>query len=333
MNGCANVTGELVIPNNVQTIGKGAFEKTGFTSLTLGSSVKEIGQAAFKDCTKMTGDLVIPASVTTIGGNAFASTGFNGKLDFQAQIEEFPAAIFKGLNFTSVSFSGSVKSIGDHAFENCEQLATVTFGQGLETVGQYAFYNSGLSGALTFPDSLKKIDTYAFAECPHITGITLPDGNATIEYAAFTGDTGVQKIKILKYKSQLISSESVKSTSFKLCDIIAVYIYIATCNLINCRYAVKKCCLTASRSTHNSNEFTLVYIKRYIIYRFSQVIPAAIIFLYILNFQNILTHIKSSISVYETSKAHICKSLDFLYIVIRILLSVVILILRNVTFL
>ena len=196
MNGCANVTGELVIPNNVQTIGKGAFEKTGFTSLTLGSSVKEIGQAAFKDCTKMTGDLVIPASVTTIGGNAFASTGFNGKLDFQAQIEEFPAAIFKGLNFTSVSFSGSVKSIGDHAFENCEQLATVTFGQGLETVGQYAFYNSGLSGALTFPDSLKKIDTYAFAECPHITGITLPEGNATIEYAAFTGDTGVQKIKI-----------------------------------------------------------------------------------------------------------------------------------------
>ena len=196
MNGCANVTGELVIPNNVQTIGKGAFEKTGFTSLTLGSSVKEIGQAAFKDCTKMTGDLVIPASVTTIGGNAFASTGFNGKLDFQAQIEEFPAAIFKGLNFTSVTFSGSVKSIGDHAFENCEQLATVTFGQGLETVGQYAFYNSGLSGALTFPDSLKKIDTYAFAECPHITGITLPEGNATIEYAAFTGDTGVQKIKI-----------------------------------------------------------------------------------------------------------------------------------------
>ncbi len=196
MNGCANVTGELVIPNNVQTIGKGAFEKTGFTSLTLGSSVKEIGQAAFKDCTKMTGDLVIPASVTTIGGNAFASTGFNGKLDFQAQIEEFPAAIFKGLNFTSVSFSGSVKSIGDHAFENCEQLATVTFGQGLETVGQYAFYNSGLSGALTFPDSLKKIDTYAFAKCPHITEITLPEGNATIEYGAFTGDTGVQKIKI-----------------------------------------------------------------------------------------------------------------------------------------
>ena len=196
MNGCANVTGELVIPDSVQTIGRSAFEGTGFTSLNLGNSVKEIGASAFYKCAAMTGDLVIPTSVTTIGANVFIGTGFDGKLDFQAQIEEFPAAIFQGLNFTSVSFSGSVKSIGDRAFENCKQLATVTFGQGLETVGQYAFYNSGLSGALTFPDSLKKIDTYAFAKCPHITEITLPEGNATIEYGAFTGDTGVQKIKI-----------------------------------------------------------------------------------------------------------------------------------------
>ena len=196
MNGCANVTGELVIPDSVQTIGRSAFEGTGFTSLNLGNSVKEIGVSAFYKCAAMTGDLVIPTSVMTIGANAFIGTGFDGKLDFQAQIEEFPAAIFQGLNFTSVSFSGSVKSIGDRAFENCKQLATVTFGQGLETVGQYAFYNSGLSGALTFPDSLKKIDTYAFAKCPHITEITLPEGNATIEYGAFTGDTGVQKIKI-----------------------------------------------------------------------------------------------------------------------------------------
>ena len=196
MNGCAKVTGELVIPDSVQTIGRSAFEGTGFTSLNLGNSVKEIGVSAFYKCATMTGDLVIPASVTTIGGNAFASTGFNGKLDFQAQIEEFPAAIFKGLKFTSVSFSDSVKTIGDRAFENCKQLATVTFGQGLETIGSFAFEGSGISGELTFPDSLKKIDTYAFSNCLGITEIDFPEGNATIEYGAFTGDTGVQKIKI-----------------------------------------------------------------------------------------------------------------------------------------
>ena len=196
MNGCANVTGGLVIPYSVQTIGRSAFESSGFTSLTLGNSVKEIGVSAFYQCAKMTGDLVIPASVTTIGENAFASTGFSGKLDFKAQMEEFPAAIFKGLNFTSVSFSDSVKTIGDRAFENCKQLATVTFGQGLETIGEYAFEGSGISGELTFPDSLKRIKDYAFSNCLGITEIDLPEGNATIEYAAFTGDTSVQKIKI-----------------------------------------------------------------------------------------------------------------------------------------
>ncbi len=196
MNGCAKVTGELVIPDSVQTIGRSAFEGTGFTSLNLGNSVKEIGVSAFYNCATMTGDLVIPAAVTTIGENAFASTGFNGKLDFQAQIEEFPAAIFKGLNFTSVSFSDSVKTIGDRAFENCKQLATVTFGQGLETIGRFAFDGAGISGKLTFPDSLKRIKDYAFSNCLGITEIDLPEGNATIEYGAFTGDTGVQKIKI-----------------------------------------------------------------------------------------------------------------------------------------
>ena len=196
MNGCANVTGKLVIPDSVQTIGVSAFESSGFTSLTLGNSVKEIGRSAFYNCATMTGDLVIPASVTTIGENAFASTGFNGKLDFQAQIEEFPAAIFKGLNFTSVSFSDSVKTIGDHAFENCKQLATVTFGQDLETIGSFAFEGAGINGELTFPDSLKRIKDYAFSNCLGITDIDLPEGNATIEYAAFTGDTSVQKIKI-----------------------------------------------------------------------------------------------------------------------------------------
>ena len=207
MNGCANVTGKLVIPDSVQTIGRSAFEGTGFTSLNLGNSVKEIGVSAFYKCATMTGDLVIPASVTTIGENAFASTGFNGKLDFQAQIEEFPAAIFKGLNFTSVSFSDSVKTIGDHAFENCMQLATVTFGQGLETIGSSAFKGSGISGELTFPDSLKKIDTYAFAECPHISEITLPEGSMTIGYAAFYQDTGVQTIRIPLSEIQFEKSE------------------------------------------------------------------------------------------------------------------------------
>ena len=196
MNGCAKVTGELAIPDSVQTIGRSAFESPGFTSLTLGNSVKEIGVSAFYKCDKMTGNLIIPTSVTTIGENAFASTGFDGKLDFQAQIEEFPVAIFKGLNFTSVSFSDSVKTIGDRAFQNCKQLKTVTFGQGLETIGEYAFEGSGISGKLTFPDSLKRIKEYAFSKCLGITEIDLPEGNATIEYAAFTEDTGVQKIKI-----------------------------------------------------------------------------------------------------------------------------------------
>ena len=72
----------------------------------------------------------------------------------------------------------------------------MTFGQGLETIGSFAFEGAGINGKLTFPDSLKRIKDYAFSNCLGITDIDLPEGNATIEYAAFTGDTSVQKIKI-----------------------------------------------------------------------------------------------------------------------------------------
>ena len=219
MYGCNQVNGALTIPDSVQSIGQSAFYGTGFTSLTLGNNVKEIGKWAFQNCSGMKGDLVLPASVTSIGESAFNGTGFDGALTFNAQIEEIPNKEFTGSAFTSVTLSGRVKkigagafqnckklgsvvfsdnveSIGDSAFNGCTALTSVTFGQGLQTIGISAFAKSGLSGELRFPDSLKEIKASAFSECDKITKIVIPEGSITVEYAAFYKDTGVQQINI-----------------------------------------------------------------------------------------------------------------------------------------
>ena len=219
MYGCAEVSGALTIPDSVQSIGQSAFYGTGFTSLTLGNNVKEIGKWAFQNCSEMKGDLVLPASVTSIGESAFNGTGFDGALTFNAQIEEIPNREFTGSAFTSVTLSGRVKKIGDGAFQNCKKLesvtfsdnvesigddafngctalTSVTFGQGLKTIGISAFAKSGLSGELRFPDSLKEIKESAFSECDKITKIIIPERSIAIEYAAFYKDTGVQQINI-----------------------------------------------------------------------------------------------------------------------------------------
>ena len=76
-------SGELVIPNTVETIGSQAFlgceELTG--SLTLPASLVTIGAKAFKHCNNLgQGPLTIPLSVTSIGVDAFLGVGFLSNL-------------------------------------------------------------------------------------------------------------------------------------------------------------------------------------------------------------------------------------------------------------
>ncbi|MGL4951029.1 MAG: leucine-rich repeat protein [Mycoplasma sp.] len=67
-------TGDLIIPNNVLTIGTSAFHSMkGLTGkLVIGDSVELIKGNAFFDCSNLTGDLIVPDSVETIMNDVFS---------------------------------------------------------------------------------------------------------------------------------------------------------------------------------------------------------------------------------------------------------------------
>ena len=75
---------------------------SGLTSLTIPSSVTEIGSYAFEDCSGLT-SLIIPSSVTSIGWYAFE--GCSG--------------------LTSLTIPSSVTSIDDNAFSGCSGLTSI----------------------------------------------------------------------------------------------------------------------------------------------------------------------------------------------------------------
>ena len=80
---CENLTGELNIPEGVEVIDGFAFSEDnspagGYTSLTLPSTLKEIGAGVFQHQTKMKNELIFPEGLEHIGDFAFNHcTGFS----------------------------------------------------------------------------------------------------------------------------------------------------------------------------------------------------------------------------------------------------------------
>ena len=89
---CTGLTGSLIIPDSVTTIGDFTFSDCGFTgSLTIPDSVISIGYAAFQGCSGFNSSLTIPNSVTTI-----ATYAFNNCTSLTAVYVDTPASSWIG---------------------------------------------------------------------------------------------------------------------------------------------------------------------------------------------------------------------------------------------
>ena len=172
---CLYFVGDLVIPQNVRTIGAGAFNTSHFVAnetvrgtLTLNEGLVSIGSQAFKkDYFK--GDLSIPSTVETIASNAFQYASFDGTLTINGNI--YCANAFGGTGFTELVLVEGVEEIKDsNAFSGMLSLKEVVLPSTLQTVGMAAFKDD---------DAIEVIHTYA-TEVPAINSIP---GNVNYKYA------------------------------------------------------------------------------------------------------------------------------------------------------
>ncbi len=196
---CENLSGNLLIPNSVTTIGSSAFEGcSGFTgSLIIPNSLTSIGSWAFSGCSGFTGSLTIPNSVTTIGECAFLDCGgFTGNLTIGNSVTTIGNAAFQGCGgFTgSLIIPTSVTTIEESSFKNCGGFTgSLTIGNSVTTIGAGAFQGcSGLTGSLIIPTSVTTIGNSAFNGCSGFTGdLVIPNSVATIERDVFSGCSGL----------------------------------------------------------------------------------------------------------------------------------------------
>lgn len=90
---------------------------------------------------------------------------------------EIPATIRNG--------AYSVTSIGQGAFRDCGDLASVTMPQTLTSISDYAFLNCSDLESITIPASVSSIGAFAFQGCTGLANLTLENGVSTIGDYAF----------------------------------------------------------------------------------------------------------------------------------------------------
>jgi hypothetical protein len=121
------------------------------------------------------------SGVITITGDT--NIPVNGVVIIPSTINGYPVtsigeeAFFHATSMTSVTFPGSVTSIGNLAFQDCYGLTSVMIGTNVTSIGTQAFYNCTNLTSVTIPGSVTSIGEYAFNDCTSLTEILVVPSN------------------------------------------------------------------------------------------------------------------------------------------------------------
>jgi uncharacterized repeat protein (TIGR02543 family) len=153
----SKITGEVVIPNSVKSIGGSSFANCAdITRLIIGTGLTSIGTYAFAACTKLTYieyNAENVSDLTPDSSDIFYDAGVNGSgisVVFGDSVKKIPAGLFyvsgsgNKAKITSVTIGTGVTHIGDGAFSTCTSLTSVTINSSIPPTlgGSDVFYGT-----------------------------------------------------------------------------------------------------------------------------------------------------------------------------------------------
>ena len=188
-----------------------------------GKPVTSIGEGAFED--DLITSVSIPAGVKTIGNAAFRRCS-------QLQTVTFAEG-------------SALASIGDNAFEGCQQLSGLQLPSGVTEIGQAAFNGCRALKEITIPNGVTELKTLTFGTCTSLQNIILPEGLQTIGDRVFSGCAALTQIVLPDGVTALgtrvfnncqalakvlvpASVESIAEDAFNLCESVTLYGYADT---------------------------------------------------------------------------------------------------------
>ena len=238
------IAGDLVLSNDVTSIGNGAFMRTGLTSVVVPDSVTHIGDLAFRECLSLR-SVNIPGSVTEIGPEAFTfcksltnvTFGENSQLtaffDFTFSgctsltsftipngVEQIWRYVFSGCtSLTNIYIPDSVMSIYNNAFESTSLIDTAADGVQYVSNWVVGFVDKSVTN-LTLREGTRGIANEVFKNCTSLTSVHFPDSMAIISSYAFSGCTSLSSVNFPDNITLIGSNAFDDCSSLKLTSIV-----------------------------------------------------------------------------------------------------------------
>jgi|GEM_PF-1629110 len=154
--------------------------------VTIPSSVKIVGNAAFRDCYQLTNVTIQGTGLTEIGNDAFCNCLALETINIPNSLTTIGAFAFNSCKeLTSINLPGAIEYIGDATFLGCESLTSVVLPANLTEIDDNAFAGCTLLAEVTIPSKVTRIGQYAFGTCSNLARITIPPTVTTIETGAF----------------------------------------------------------------------------------------------------------------------------------------------------
>lgn len=166
------------------------------TSLSLPSSITEIGAYAFADCSSLT-SITLPNSLERIGESAFSDCRLLESIDLPEGIECIPDFAFADCSkITSIVIPDSATSIGKKAFMSCGDLTSVTIGSGVTLIDEYAFWLCDGLQSITIPGNVTTVKFAAFRACFALESAVIENGVVTLEDEIFANCPALVSVEI-----------------------------------------------------------------------------------------------------------------------------------------
>lgn len=231
---------DLVIPDRITKIGKGAFEKCmslrtvdtgpGITELPenafyqcktletveLCDSIKKIGNSAFEECYNLI-NIRFPKSLTYIGEKCFQSCTKLKNVDLENTVlkEIGGYCFFECKVLESITLPSTLSKVHEKCFEACYKLESIELPDQITRLPEYMFWNCKSLKGVKFPTKLTTIANYAFEYCSALEKVEFPDALSFVGNYSFRNCTSLKSVKCPETTTTIAKEAFLSCTSLE----------------------------------------------------------------------------------------------------------------------